>query len=53
MNQKNLWNDLMCPFVSHALSSIMVLDQHKEIIESSYWTSLLTHPNLSLVIFKK
>jgi hypothetical protein len=36
-------------FVLHALNLIIVLDQHKKIIESSYFTTPFTHPNISLV----
>ena len=32
---KYLWNVLMCPFVLHALNSIVVSDWHMKIIESS------------------
>ena len=32
---KYLWNILMCPFVLHALNSIVVSDWHMKIIESS------------------
>ena len=32
---KYLWNVLMCPFVLHALNSIVVSDWHTRIIESS------------------
>jgi hypothetical protein len=40
---KYFLNVLMCPFVFHALNSIVVSDGHIKIIESSYLTVLLTH----------
>ena len=50
---KYLWNVLMCPFVLHALNSIVVSHWHMKIIESSSLTVLLTHLSLSLIILKR
>ncbi len=45
---KSLWNVLMCPFVLHAVNSIVVSHWHMQIIGSSQLTDLLTPLNLSL-----
>ncbi len=42
---KYLWNVLMCPFVLHAVNSIVVSHWHMLIIRSSHLTVLLTHFN--------
>ena len=40
----------MCALVLHAESSALALDQPKNIFESTYWTALVTHPKLSLIV---
>ncbi len=42
----------MCPFVLHAVNSIVASDRHMQIIGSSRLTVLLTPLNLSLIILK-
>ncbi len=49
---KYLWNVLMCPFVLHAVISIVVSHWHMLIIGSSQLTVLLTPLNLSLINLK-
>ena len=49
---KYLWNVLMCPFVLHAVNSIVVSHWHMLIIGSSQLTVLLTPLNLCLIILK-
>ena len=49
---KYLWNVSMCPFVLHALNSIVAKHWHMLIIGSSQLTVLLTPLNLSLINLK-
>jgi len=49
---KYLWNVLMCPFVLHAVNSIVASHWHMLIIGSSQLTVLLTPLNLSLINLK-
>ena len=49
---KYLWNVLMCPFVLHAVNSIVALHWHMLMIGSSQLTVLLTPLNLSLINLK-
>ena len=49
---KYLWNVLMCPFVSHAVISIVASHWHMLIIGSSQLTVLLTPLNLCLINLK-
>ena len=49
---KYLWNVLMCPFVLHAVNSIVASHWHILIIGSSQLTVLLTPLILSLIILK-
>jgi len=49
---KNLWNVFMCPFVLHAVNSIVASHWHMLIIGSSQLTILLTPLNLSLINLK-
>ena len=50
---KYLWNVLMCPFVLHAVNSIVATHWHMLIIGSSQLIVLLTPLNLCLIILKK
>ena len=49
---KYLCNVLMCPFVLHAVNSIVASHWHMLFIGLSQLTVLLTHLNLSLIILK-
>jgi hypothetical protein len=49
---KYLWNGLMCPFVLHAVNSIVASHWHMLIIGSSQLTVLLTPLNLWFINLK-
>ena len=49
---KHLWNVLMCPFVLHAVNSMVASHWQMLIIGSSQLTVLLTPLNLCLIILK-